>query len=89
MVVLVMAVFVAMTNLFLYCYFGEMASECYVGMAKTLYESNYFALPIHLQKRILFITLNMQQPIYYHGSKISVLNLPTFAAVYLKYEKNN
>lgn len=70
-----------MCILFFYCYFGELATESYEKMADILYESNWYGLPVALQKRFVVMIIDMQQPIHYHGFGIANLNLSSFLAV--------
>lgn len=81
-----------MFNLFMYCYFGMMATESFRNMAECLFESNWLELPIDLQKAILLMIQNIQKPIYYHGFGLSILNLQTFVNVNINencpYENN-
>lgn len=69
------------TNLFVCCYFGKMATDSYLNMSNYLYESNWFELPIALQKYYILMIGNMDKPVYYHGFGIAILNLKTFLAV--------
>lgn len=72
---------VALANLFLYCYFGKMASESYENMSESLYESNWLCLPVDLQKHFIVMIANVQRPIFYHGFKIVNMDLETFTRV--------
>lgn len=69
------------SNLFIYCYFGKIATDSYDGMAHSLYESNWQALPIDLQKCLVLMIGNMQRPVHYHGSGVVMLNLEIFLQV--------
>lgn len=68
-------------NLFLYCYFGHLATECYLEMADCLYESQWHNYPLKLQKYLLLTIQNAQQPFYYHGFGMIYLNLNTYCKV--------
>lgn len=87
MIVHLMAISVSMANLFLYCFYGKMATESYERMAMCLYESNWIEQPIHLQKYFILMIGNMQRPLYYHGFGIAVLNLKTFTTVILTQQQ--
>lgn len=67
--------------LFLYCYYGAVATESFEGMADALYETNWQDLPIALQKYILIMMINSQQPLYYHGFGVAILNLELYTRV--------
>lgn len=66
-------------NLFLYCYFGAVATESYEKMAKSVYDCKWPELSIDLQKYILVMIMNAQRPLHYHGFGIAILDLNTFA----------
>lgn len=68
-------------NIFLYCFFGIMASESFEGMADSIYNANWPSIPVKLHKNILIMMLNTQQPLYYEGFGILILNLQTFSSV--------
>lgn len=67
--------------MFLYCFFGKLASESFEQMADCLYECNWYGLPVGLQKYFILMIGNAQRPLYYHGFGIAVLNLKTFSKV--------
>lgn len=81
--ILVMAFFTGIVNLFVFCYFGKLATESFEEMGNCLFESNWHVLPIALQKANLLMIQNMQKPIYYHGFGMAILNLTTFSKVTL------
>lgn len=68
-------------NLFFYCYFAKLATESFLKMGDSLYESNWTELPFELQKYLIVMIGNMQLPMYYHGFGVAVLNLETFTSV--------
>lgn len=79
-----MASGVSLSTLFLYCYFGEVATGCFGNVAHVLYESNWLHLPFNLQKYFILVIGNAQRPLNYHGFKIAILNLNTYLKVRLK-----
>lgn len=80
--IILMAASTAISNLFAYCYFGQLATESFEQMAIYLYcSSNWLELPHKLQKYIVVMILNMQRPIHYHGFRVALLNLKTFIQV--------
>lgn len=79
--ILVEAGLIALFNLFMYCYFGRVATESFENMADTLYESKWRELPNGLQKFFILMIACMQQPLYYHGFNVAYLNLQTFCKV--------
>lgn len=72
---------VSSSNLFIYCYCGKLATESYQKMADLLYESNWWLLPVRLQRYFLLMNANMQRLLFYHGFEVAVLNLETFTQV--------
>lgn len=76
-----MAAFVSCLNLFVYCFYGKIATESFANMSDNLYDSNWQKLPIELQKHLVVMMANAQRPIFYHGFGIAVLNLETFTDV--------
>lgn len=72
---------VGTTNLFLYCFFGKLATDSFDNMAYCMYASKWQALPINLQKYFILMIGNMQRPLYYHGFNVAYLNLETFCRV--------
>lgn len=70
-----------MAPLFLYCYYGKVASESCEKMADCLYGSNWRKLSIKLQKYVILMIADMQKPIYYHGFGFFNLDLKIFIAV--------
>lgn len=47
-------------------------------MAGTLYDCNWYDLPLDLQKYFIMMIANAQTPVHYHGYGIITLNLETF-----------
>lgn len=59
-----------------------MAVESYAEMSDCVYyKTNWYELPIELQKKIIFMIQNMQEPPYYHVFRVIDLNLETFTKV--------
>lgn len=67
--------------MFIFCYYGKIATESFENMADTLYEASWPDLPIELQKYFIVMIGNAQQPLYYHGFGMAILNLQTFTKV--------
>lgn len=74
-------ILVATSDLFLYCYFGKLATDSYGNMVDSLYECKWYGLPIEQQKYFIMMIGNARIPIYYHGFKVAILNLETFRIV--------
>lgn len=69
--------------LFIYCYYGKIATDSYGGIADALYQANWQDLPIEYQKYFIIMIANAQRPLYYHGFNVVVLDLGTFTTVIL------
>lgn len=69
----------------MYCFFGKTATDSYTEMAVDLYNCDWHALPIDLQKYFILMISNLQRPLEYHGFRIAVLNLQTFNQVSKMY----
>lgn len=52
-----------------------------MGIATLLFQANWQALPLKLQKYFVVMITNAQTPLYYHGFGVAVLNLETFTKV--------
>lgn len=63
-VILVSISLMGLLNIFLYCYFGKLATESFEKISNCLYESNWRKLPIKQQKYVLLMMVNAQQPLY-------------------------
>lgn len=75
---------IAMTNIlwiYFHCLLGKMVTDRYDEWSNHLYNSQWYELPIGLQKYVILLLTNMQKPFYFHGFKIYVLNLETFEKV--------
>lgn len=79
--VVIQSALVTGPSLFIYCFFGKVATESCEKISQCLYESNWINLPVELQKYLLLMISNTQQPLYYDGFGIVVLNLQTFTSV--------
>lgn len=72
--------FFALT-LYLYCYNGKRATDCFGAFSNCLYEFNWAVLPIHLQKDFILMIAHAQKPFFYHGCGLVEVNLETFLKV--------
>lgn len=72
----------SMSILFIYCYFGKIATNSFAKMSDFVYlKMKWHNLPIKLQKYVILMIGNMQQPIFYHGFYVAVVDLNTFIRV--------
>lgn len=67
--------------MFVYCFFGKMATESFEQMSICLYESNWTEFSVDLQKYIMLMIQNSQRTLFYHGFGIINLDLMTFCKV--------
>lgn len=78
---LALGVVVSTSLLFLYCFFGKLATDSYLRIGDLVYESNWQDIPVELQKYLILMIFNMQKSLKYHGFGIAVLDLITFTSV--------
>lgn len=80
--ILVTSSIAGVSSLFLFCYFGRLATEIYGQMSYCLYESNWQSWPLDAQKTHLVLMIqNANRTLKYHGIGIFTLNLETFCMV--------
>lgn len=72
---------IGMSTIFVYCYFGKLATISYEKMPDRLFEMNWHEQPNELQKFFILMIANSQKPVYYHGFEVAKLNLETFVNV--------
>lgn len=70
-----------MSNLFLYCFFGKVATESYEQISDCMFQANWVTLPVKYQKYFILMIGNSHRPFYFHGFKFAILNLETFTKV--------
>lgn len=75
------AAVVGASNLFLYCYFGHLATDFYSQISVDLFASKWITFPLNLQKYFILMIGNSQQPLHYHGFGITFLDLNTYCSV--------
>lgn len=72
---------VSICNLFVYCYYGKLATDSYAQFNNCFYNANWQDLSNGLQKYFIVMMANAQLPLQYHGLGIAILNLETFTRV--------
>lgn len=70
-------------NLLIHCYVSLKSTECYLKLADILYRSNWFEMPIILQKYVILSILEAQKPIFYSAYYFANFNLETIIKVIL------
>lgn len=88
-VILLMTILVGASNLFLWCFFGKLATDSFKEMTDCLYECNWQDFPIDLQKYFILMIANSQRPLFYRGSRIATLNLETYSKVWISFFRNS
>lgn len=81
MALILTAVAIGISTIFLYCYFGKIATDSVMNMTDCLFQSKWLNLPVDLQKYFIFMIGNARQPLFYDGFRIATLNLETFIGV--------
>lgn len=72
----------SLTNLALYCYFGRLTTDNYLQFSKCAYElTNWYELPVELQKYLILVISNANKPLYYNGLGIMSLKMETLTGV--------
>lgn len=74
---------VGVMNLYIYCYYGKHATDCYAAYADYLFESNWSFLPNKTQRNFVLMIAQTQKPLQYHGFGVVYLNLELFCKVSL------
>lgn len=66
---------------FLYCYVGSLTTDQFLRYGDISYESQWYKLPIDLQKFFQLIIVDAQRSLSYHGFGIIDLNLNAFTKI--------
>lgn len=69
--------------LFLLCFFGKIATDSFAEMGDIFYGADWQNLSPALQRYFVVIIANAQQPLYYDGFGVAILNLEMFQRVSL------
>lgn len=78
---LVIAAFVGIGNLFVFCYFGKLTTESSLKMTDCVYDLNWRHFDNNLKKCLIPILQMGKRPLTYEGYGIFTLNLETFTQV--------
>lgn len=82
-VLLVVCVLSALTEAFVFCYFGTMTTDSFSKYVDRAYEIHWCNLPVRLQKQLITFLGILQQPLEYRGFGMVTLNTMTFVKVML------
>lgn len=85
---LVVCALIALSEAFLFCYFGVMTTKSLSKYVDSIYEVHWYDIPVPLQKRLVVIMANLQRPQEYQGFGMMALNLVTFVKVKFYNYKN-
>lgn len=77
----IVAASVMMSNIFIYCYFGQLVTDSYEMMTDCVCNMDWYKQPNKTQKYFILMIANMQKPVYFHGFEITRLDLNTFVNV--------
>lgn len=80
-ILIVIAINVSGSNLFLYCFFGQSANDIYLEIADSYFNAKWIQLSPKLQKYFIIMIANAQRPLYYDGFGVAYLELNTFLRV--------
>lgn len=72
---------IAISNIFVYCYFGQKVTTKFGQIANEAYASQWYNYPLNEQKALMLMMIRAQRPFYFTGYFISSCSLPTFKAV--------
>lgn len=78
--IMLIAISSSSITMFIFCYFGKMATDAYFSYGDYAYEAKWYTIPVKNQNYFRLIILIAQQPLCYEGLGI-ILNLQTFSAV--------
>lgn len=66
---------------FVYCFMGSLTTEQFLGYSDIVYESDWYKMPIDMQKLLQFVIIDAQRPHIFNGFGIIDSNLTTFVKV--------
>lgn len=74
-------IFISILSVYVYCYFGKMSTDCFEQLVDCIYTANWLGQNSNSRKILILIMTNAQQPLYYHGFHIIIINMATFTQV--------
>lgn len=77
----VAAMIVGISNLFVYCYFGQKVTTKFATVADECYDVQWYAYPLEAQMRVKMMVMRSQRPFSFRGYFISSCSLATFQSV--------
>lgn len=76
-----MATINSLSSVYVYCYAGTFTTTNFELLEQYPYETYWYLMPNDIQRYIVLIIKNAQQPFVYDGFRLVSLNLITFAKV--------
>lgn len=74
------------TNTFIYCFFGDLATESVMKIPHSLFSSNWHELSNECQKFYILLLANSQRPTFFHGLGIMNSSLESYCKVHSSCE---
>lgn len=75
---------ITLLNLFMYCYYGKVATDSLLAYSDSVYNSNWSQHPIGIRKAFIVIIAYAQRPQLFNGFGLVSLKLETFSKVFAK-----
>lgn len=69
---------IGLMNLYVYCYYGKMATVELEAYADCIYNTQWYRKPLEIQKSFVVVIAHTQRPLFYHGFGAINLNMETF-----------
>lgn len=76
---------ISTANLYLYCFGGSVVTENCGMYADILFESDWYKMPIRLQKYYILMIANTQRPIHLEGHGLVRLSMEAFGRVNIEF----
>lgn len=74
------ALCVVITNIFVYCYFGQQVTSKFAEVHPVIYEMHWHEYPVDLQKYLILMLMRSQRTFSFKGY-MTTCSLATFKAV--------
>lgn len=82
--VILFATIESLSNLYVYCYFGDYTSSSFEMYPQYLFEMRWYQLPIEFQRYLVLMIANGQLPLQYDGFRLVIIN----RGIYIKVNNN-
>lgn len=64
-----------------HCVLGKLVTDRFARVPNHLFNTKWYDLPVEVQKHFILLLANTQQPLFFHGFGIYILDLEKFASV--------